>query len=316
MCDVLIVDDDGGFVQTCALMLRRDGYTAYTADSAHAAIARLGNGQPSAMLLDWKLPDGTALDVLQWVAKRDRSVPTALVTGCWIDPEFENAQAEARRLGVRECIRRGLDFDEPTDIVRRLLDPLSRLHDALLSGDIAARDALVGELIYRIQPRLLFRFGRYADGHMIAAVVLDAVAQYLGQPSRFQPQRHLSVEHFTYTLARRILWNALRSERRRHIREDEYARLRCVSMEPEISEEFYDRTLIEEALSKECDLDARAAIRAWLDGERGTGPWLSVPALRALTVAERRAAVERRKDAFRVRVKRLANRRRRTNKFS
>lgn len=307
MPDVLIVDDDDGFVETCALMLRHDGYSVEAADSVHTAMTRLQSGWPDAMLLDWKLRDGTGLDVLQWTASRQRLIPTALITGFWMDPEFERAETEARRLGIRECIQRGIDFETPAEIVRRLLDPLWPLHKALLADDSVARDVLAEQLPLRIRPRLQAQF-RLVDIDLIGGAAFDAAAAYLREPSRFDPVRHVSVERFAYTLARRILWNALRADGRRRAREQEYARLHGEIADPDVLEPSHGRALIEQALASENEPQTRAAIRAWLDGEHGPSLWLAVPSIRALPIAERRAAIERCKDAFRTRVKRLARR--------
>lgn len=305
---VLIVDDDPGFAQTCLAMLRHDGYAVSVAASARAAMERLGrDGCLRAMLLDWRLPDGTALDVLQWMATRARKIPTALVTGLWIDPEFGRAEAEARRLGVHACIRRGLDFDEPGDIVKRLLDPFWAQHNALVSGDASAADVLARALPSRVIRRLRSRF-RQADEDLIVGVALEATAEYLRKPSRFEPARYVSIEHFAYMVARRMLWNELRSERRRRDREEEYARLRLQITVGDDAEKADRRGFVGQALVKEHDVTVRCALRAWLDGERGIGPWLAIPGVAALPATLQHVAIDRYKDAFRARVKRLARR--------
>jgi hypothetical protein len=61
-------------------------------------------------------------------------------------------------------------------------------------------------------------------------------------------------------------------------------------------------------IATEPDVHAQAALRAWLDGDRSLGPWLTIPSVRALVQADQGADVQRRKDAFRIRVKRWARR--------
>lgn len=208
---VLIVDDDRGFIQAGALMLRHDGFTVAAAESVRAARTSLAERLPQAMLLDWKLPDGTALDVLRWMHARRALVPTALVTGFWVDPDFVPMYDEARRLGASECVRRGVDLDEPTDIVRRLLDPLACLHSAVMRGDAAARQLLWGELRTRLVPALQARF-RQVPSAMVSDAVTDACQAYLDRPKRFDPTRHVSIEWFVLGAARHYLLKAMRPE--------------------------------------------------------------------------------------------------------
>lgn len=311
---VLIVDDDASFAQTCVTILCHDGYAVSVADSARAAMDRLEMGQPRAMLLDWRLPDGTALDVLRWTAARHSTpIPTALVTGFWIDPEFERTEIEAKRLGVRECIRRGLDFEEPCEIVRRLLDPLLMLHRAVMSGDVSARDALARELPLRVVARLRRRYPQ-SDDDLITGAALDAIAGYLRTPSSFDSRRHMPLERFVYLQARRLVCNVFRSERRRRVREAEYARLCVANGQSHAPDTTRGRTVIEQALAREHNLAVRGAIRAWLEGERDVRPWLRIPEVTALPPSQQRADVARRKDKFTALVKRLGRRLRSKNK--
>lgn len=305
---VLIVDDDNEFVNTTAEMLRLDGYLVVSAASVAEATRRLSVVSPHAMLLDWKLPDGSALELLEWVANCSHLPPTALLTGFWMDPEFERAERAARRLGVRDCIRRGVDFDDPTETVRRLMDPFWAFHLALLRGEPAAQDVLAVELPRKIAPRLRARF-RNVPADVISGAVLDVVANYLRDPSQYDSLTLAPLERFLYRRASRLIWNAARAERRRAGREAEYARSRLglVSGEPATAASP-GRAIIAKALALEADRVTRTAIRAWLDGDSSAACWRAIESIFVLPVSEQPAAIERRKDAFRARVKRLARR--------
>jgi CheY-like chemotaxis protein len=304
MPDVLIVDDDLGFVETSALLLRSDdGYTVATAGSISAARTAVSQDLPRTTLLDWKLPDGTALDVLRWRYSHGVRVPTAIVTGFWVDPEWGAAQAEARHLGVEMFFHRGIDVDEPTAIVARLLDPLWLLHLAVLRGDEAARDALAGQVQSGVISRLRARFPTSPD--LLENAAIEATYQYLEHPQALKSEAHTSIVRFVYGLARRLLWNDLRSERRRHAREQEFARRIHLKVATSAGTSP-GRRAIERAIAEEPDSAAKVAIRTWLDGDRRIDPWLAIPSVRALPQTEQRADIERRKDALRHRVKRLA----------
>ena len=61
MSCVLVVDDDPSFVDICEATLRHAGHQVLRAASVGEALAALSERAPDAMLLDWKLPDGTRL---------------------------------------------------------------------------------------------------------------------------------------------------------------------------------------------------------------------------------------------------------------
>lgn len=305
MSHVLVVDDDVDFVQTSALMLRHGGYTVITAGSIGAAIATMDRTLPDAILLDWKLPDGTALDLLRWMRARRACVPTALITGFWADPDFAGAYAQARSIGVAEYIRRGIDSDEPTDIVRRLLDPLGYLHAAVLRGEESANEGLASELRLRLFAALQFRYRSTPDDTLSDAVT-DAIMEHLSHPRRFDPTRHVSIERFVALLARRRLSKLLRTERRDRTRNQEYGRLRGTIVESGDRLQRLDgRRLLAQAISMESEPLVRSAIREWLAGNHSSEPWAAIPSIRDLPPHERSAEIKRRKDCFIARSKRL-----------
>ena len=307
MTEVLVVDDDVGFRETSTRMLALDGYHVAAADSVAAARARLSLALPDALLLDWKLPDGTGLDVLQWADARKNHIPTALITGFWADPNYGAAEADARRLGVKIIVKRGRDFDEPGEIVRRLLDTQAILHASVLRGDEAARERIAAELAARIVPRLQTRFPLISPD-LVRAGALDAIMDYVDRPSRFSPVRDMSVERYVYKLARRRLWNDLRGESRRRERENQYALLRRVIDASPSRRASSDQAVIASVISRESDLHVRIALRAWLGGDTSMSPWLEVPAIATLLPREQHVDVARRKDKFTARVKRQARR--------
>lgn len=78
---VLLVDDDIGVRLGVRTYLETYGYEVEESDSCQAAIARLGDERPDVVVLDYALPDGTALDVLRAMKAQDIGVPTVVLTG-------------------------------------------------------------------------------------------------------------------------------------------------------------------------------------------------------------------------------------------
>lgn len=303
---ILLVDDDAAFRATSSAMLRHDGYEVTDAASVSSGCSAITTRVPQAMLLDWKLPDGTGLDVLLWLQSRKLRVPTALVTGFWADHEFEDAMSAAKDLGVVACVRRGIDVAEPTAVVRRILDSLVDVHAEALRGSQRARESFTATLLHNVVPHLQARFGHSCAESALDAVT-DAIVQHLQDPAQFDPVRYGSIEGFIHIRARRTLWNALRSMRRDAARDAEYARLRAGnSATGPAAARSAGHRLIQQSLDCEQDDRVRSALREWLAGEHGPSPWMAIPSLVQLAPDERPREIKRQKDRFVARVKRLS----------
>src|SRR5215471_6697940 len=78
---VLIVDDEQATRWTLAEALRRWGYIPEEAGTVSAALEMFDAELPSVVLLDVNLPDGTGLDVLREVKRRQPQSAVIMMTG-------------------------------------------------------------------------------------------------------------------------------------------------------------------------------------------------------------------------------------------
>ena len=232
-------------------------------------------------------------------------VPTAVVTGFWADVAFPGAAAEAVRLGAKECLRRGIDIEDPAVIVRRLLDPLRSLHEAILSGDAAAAEVVAREIPRRLASKLQGQF-RHAPREMILDAITDAIFSYLRMPSTFDSRRGVPLDGFLSVAARRNLANAVQSEGRRRDRDAAYAASRAPIVPPPDRSLF--SSVVTKALDREPDAAVRMALRLWLDGDHGLDAWMEIPRFAGRSVTEVRREAKRIKDTFAARCKRVAGR--------
>ena len=78
---LLVVDDDpsGSFAVREYFALR--GFEVDEADSLRGALEAFQTARPDAAVLDYSLPDGTALDLLPRLRALDPSVPLVVLTG-------------------------------------------------------------------------------------------------------------------------------------------------------------------------------------------------------------------------------------------
>jgi two-component system, NtrC family, response regulator AtoC len=78
---VLIVDDDQMIRWTLTEALRNRGYACVEAGTVAAALATFDAEQPAAVLLDVNLPDGSGLDCLREIKRRQPDVIIIMMTG-------------------------------------------------------------------------------------------------------------------------------------------------------------------------------------------------------------------------------------------
>ena len=78
---VLIVDDDRGLVRLIEKALLREGFRTTCADSGREALRSLGEQPPALMLLDLKLPDVQATQLIEQLTQAGRCPPFIVITG-------------------------------------------------------------------------------------------------------------------------------------------------------------------------------------------------------------------------------------------
>jgi DNA-binding NtrC family response regulator len=107
MTHVLIVDDDPALLQALpeALRLRMGGLTVDTADSAAAALERIGARDYNAIVTDIKMPGMDGFALLDEIRARQPDTPTLMITG-----HGERALAvKALRRGACDFVQKPID---------------------------------------------------------------------------------------------------------------------------------------------------------------------------------------------------------------
>jgi two-component system, sensor histidine kinase and response regulator len=106
---VLIVDDDHALLEALpeALRLRLSGVIVETADSAAAALSRIGEREFDAIVTDIKMPGMDGLELLDEIRTRRPDIPTLIITGHG-DNELV---VHALRGGAHDFIQKPIDRD-------------------------------------------------------------------------------------------------------------------------------------------------------------------------------------------------------------
>ncbi|WP_037586521.1 sigma-54-dependent transcriptional regulator [Stenoxybacter acetivorans] len=77
---VLVVDDEADIRDLMEMTLTRMGLSVYTAVGVQAAKKQLDNHRFSLVLTDMRMPDGSGLEVVDYITEKDLDVPVAVIT--------------------------------------------------------------------------------------------------------------------------------------------------------------------------------------------------------------------------------------------
>jgi two-component system nitrogen regulation response regulator NtrX len=104
---VLIVDDESAIRDSLRMILEYEGYRVEEAASGPAALARMGDRLPDAVLLDVKMPEMDGIEALRAMRERGYDMPVLMVSG-----HADVATAvEATRLGAYDFFEKPLQRD-------------------------------------------------------------------------------------------------------------------------------------------------------------------------------------------------------------
>jgi len=99
---ILIVDDDPALRRTLPHVLAQSGRSFAECGAVSEAIAHLSAAEFDLILLDYRLPDGTGLAVLDWLASRNRNEAVIMISG----EDAIDAAIGALRRGADDFVRK------------------------------------------------------------------------------------------------------------------------------------------------------------------------------------------------------------------
>ncbi|XZF13837.1 sigma-54-dependent transcriptional regulator [Chitinophagaceae bacterium MMS25-I14] len=80
MAHILLVEDDLTFTQILEGFLKKNGHTIFSAAKIRDGITALSQNKYDLLLLDYRLPDGTAMDILQTPSFLSAHIPAIIMT--------------------------------------------------------------------------------------------------------------------------------------------------------------------------------------------------------------------------------------------
>lgn len=113
--DVLIVDEDAAFAETCRQLLEKSGYRAAAAGSGAQGIQMAGQLHPGVVLLDIKLTGMNGIEAIGRLVKMEPSSVPIVITG----QGTVDSAVEAMKLGAFDFLTKPCDSDKLLETVRR-----------------------------------------------------------------------------------------------------------------------------------------------------------------------------------------------------
>lgn len=133
--DVLIIDEDEAFAETCSRLLEKDGYRASVAKSGSQGMQLAASGHPGVVLLDLKLTGMSGVDAISRLVKTEPSaVPIVITAQGTVD-----MAVESMKLGAFDFLAKPCDTDKLLETVRRGLN-LSMLRREAKASKVSAAE--------------------------------------------------------------------------------------------------------------------------------------------------------------------------------
>lgn len=111
---VLIVDDEASGRYALAELLQEEGYTVETAEDGLAALSKLDEFGPDAVVTDLMMPRLDGLGLMQKALALDSDRPIIMMTGLG-----ESDATLALHAGAAACVTKPIQFDELLSAIDR-----------------------------------------------------------------------------------------------------------------------------------------------------------------------------------------------------
>jgi len=135
---ILVVDDEAAIRFGIRDFLEAKGYAVTEAETCQEALAVFRGTRPDVALLDYRLPDGTALDLLPQLLRVDASVPIVVLTG----HGSVDLAVRAIKDGAEQFLTKPVELPALHVVLERILENQRNRQRQLASKSRRERDTL------------------------------------------------------------------------------------------------------------------------------------------------------------------------------
>lgn len=117
MQEILLVEDDPAFMELIRNFLTKNGYSVSTQSTVKGAWADIRNKAQDLLLLDFRLPDGDAFDLIHFLQSSGKKVPVIIMTA------FHDVRTAVKAIhsGATDYITKPVNPEELLMIIRQTL---------------------------------------------------------------------------------------------------------------------------------------------------------------------------------------------------
>ena len=135
--NVLIIDDEPDIRELLEITLLRMGLNTYTAGTVKQALAHLNTQPFDLCLTDMKLPDGTGIDIVNYIQHHFPTLPIAVITA------FGNMETAVESLtsGAYDYVTKPVDVKKLRELVEKALNISTQQQRGKSSGKIKEKAA-------------------------------------------------------------------------------------------------------------------------------------------------------------------------------
>lgn len=119
---ILVVDDESDFLDVIKMRLESNDYEVITAKDGEAALKKIKDEKPDAVLLDILMPGIDGLEVLRRIRKTDEKLPVYIITAFTTEDRFRIAN----KFGASGFIVKTDDLGEQVKNITSALEMASK----------------------------------------------------------------------------------------------------------------------------------------------------------------------------------------------
>jgi len=142
---VLIIDDEPDIRELLEITLLRMGLETYTAGTVQDALLSIQENTPNLCLTDMKLPDGTGIDVVNYIERNYPQIPVAVITAYG---SMETA-VKALKAGAYDFVSKPVDLQKLRELVETALtlsqEETSKNNTSQASEKTEAEEIILGQ---------------------------------------------------------------------------------------------------------------------------------------------------------------------------
>lgn len=191
MPTILIIDDETSLVSSLAFALEEEGFKVHGAETGEAGLQAVADLHPDLVLLDFRLPDQTGLEVLA-AMPRENGEPQVIMISAHGDTR---AAVKAVKMGAADYLTKPFDLDDLLHTIRTALErgrmfseinfyrSAALRHSGLVGASAAMRDlaSTVDRIAASNTARILV-LGESGTGKALVARAIHAGSARAGGP--------------------------------------------------------------------------------------------------------------------------------------